>query len=453
MAAMMAAKTTMPGGMGWTGIVRLGCVQASIGAIVMLATSLLNRIMVVEYALAAAVPAGLVAWHYAVQLSRPLWGHGSDKGRARTPWILGGMATLGAGSLMAVDATVLMASSPMLGGLLAVTGFTLIGFGVGAAGTSMLALLASSVAPERCAAAAATTWIMMVAGIVISARIAGSLLDPFTQQRLAIVASGVVLAALIVTCLAIYGLEKSVVPQRSPVGSKLHGPAPSFADALREILREGAARRFTLFIFVSMLAYSMQDLILEPFAGLVFGMTPGQSTQLSGTQHGGVLLGMILAGVGGSAFAGRRLMDLRIWIVAGCIGSGMALGGLAMAATVGESWPLAANVFLLGFCNGVFAVSAIGAMMGLAGAGKQSGEGVRMGVWGAAQAIAFGLGGLLGAVGVDIARHAQGQDAAAFQLIFAIEALLFVGAAGLAVHAARKNRADPPSTAKLETSR
>ena len=52
-------------GFGWFSIIRVGLVQASIGAIVMLATSLLNRVMVVEYAMAAAVPAGLVALHYA----------------------------------------------------------------------------------------------------------------------------------------------------------------------------------------------------------------------------------------------------------------------------------------------------------------------------------------------------------------------------------------------------
>jgi len=137
-----------------------------------------------------------------------------------------------------------------------------------------------------------------------------------------------------------------------------------------------------------MLAYSMQDLILEPFAGLVFGMSPGESTSLSGTQHSGVLLGMIIAGVGGSAFAGRLPVDLRVWIVAGCAGSGCALAGLAIAALAGPGWPLAANVFVLGLCNGVFAVSAIGAMMGLAGAGENTREGVRMGVWGAAQAVA-----------------------------------------------------------------
>ncbi len=422
-------------GFGWLSIIRLGLVQASIGAIVMLATSLLNRVMVVEYALVAAIPAGLVAWHYAVQLSRPLWGHGSDRGRRRTPWILGGMAILALGALMAINATILMAQSPWLGGSLAVVAFTLIGVGVGASGTSMLALLASGVAPERRSAAAAVTWIMMVAGIVLSAGVSGALLDPFSEQRLALVASGVAIAALTVSALAVRKLEPD-----EPFGFDIEpkGDVPSFPEALREILQESAARRFTVFIFVSMLAYSMQDLILEPFAGLVFGMTPGESTQLAGVQHGGVLLGMIVAGIGGSAFAGRLPVDLRVWIVAGCTGSALALVGLAAGAVFGPGWPLTANVFVLGLCNGLFAVAAIGAMMGLAGAGRNTREGVRMGVWGAAQAIAFGLGGLTGALGVDIARRAQGQDGSAFQLIFAIEACLFVIAAGLALHATRK---------------
>ena len=59
----MGRATSLPSstGLGWIAIIRLGLVQAAIGAIVMLATSLLNRVMVVEYALVAAVPAGLVA--------------------------------------------------------------------------------------------------------------------------------------------------------------------------------------------------------------------------------------------------------------------------------------------------------------------------------------------------------------------------------------------------------
>ncbi|WP_299322456.1 BCD family MFS transporter [Parasphingopyxis sp.] len=434
-------------GLGWFSIVRLGLVQASIGAIVMLATSLLNRVMVVEYALMAAIPAGLVAWHYAVQLSRPLWGYGSDTGNMRTPWIIGGMGVLALGAVIAINATMLIAGNPVLGGTLAVLAFTMIGAGVGAAGTSMLALLASGVAPERRAAAAAVTWIMMIAGIVVAAGSAGALLDPFSEQRLAIVGTGVALTAFLLPLVALKGLERNMVLQPADPDAEPEETA-SFGEALREILGDLEARRFTVFVFVSMLAYSMQDLILEPFAGLIFFMTPGESTQLSGMQHAGVLLGMIVVGLGGSAFGGRRPNDLRRWIVGGCLGSGAALAGLAIAAVSGADWPLKTNVFLLGFSNGIFAVAAIGAMMGLAGAGTKAKEGVRMGVWGASQAIAFGLGGLTGAVGVDIARSVMGVDGSAFQLIFAIEAGLFVIAAMLAIQATAA-RKTPIGVAKI----
>lgn len=422
------------GGLGWGAIVRLGSVQASIGAVTMLATSLLNRLMVVEYGLAAAIPAALVAWHYAVQLSRPIWGHGSDKGARRTPWILGGMAILGLGAMLAVNAVVLLDQQRSAAIALAIAAFAMIGAGVGAAGTSVLAMLASGVRPSRRPAAAATTWIMMVAGIVIAAASAGALLDPYSPRRLILVAGGVVAIAAIASLVAMWGLEKS----SDVVESRPDGPVPDFAAAVREILGETEARRFTIFIFVSMLAYSMQDLILEPFAGMMFAMTPGQSTSLSSLQHGGVLIGMIASGIGGSAFAGRLPVELRTWIVVGCLGSALALVGLALAAVVGPTWPLRANVFMLGLANGLFAVAAIGAMMGLAGAGRTTREGVRMGVWGAAQAIAFGSGGLLGAIGVDIVRRWTLDDGAAFQLVFGAEAALFLVAAILAVRAARR---------------
>nr|WP_243846951.1 BCD family MFS transporter [Sphingomonas japonica] len=413
------------------GVVRLGLVQSAIGAMVMLATSLLNRVMVVEYALAAALPAGLVAWHYAVQLTRPAWGHGSDRGGRRTPWITGGMAVLALGVLIAIDALPLLASGSALGLALAIAAFAMIGGGVGAAGTSLLALLATRVAPERRPAAAALTWVMMVAGIVVSAGTAGALLDPFSLQRLALVAGGVAMIAFVVALLAVRGIEGKA----EPIAAVPSRQERSLLDAMRAMLRDSDARRFTVFVFMSMLAYSMQDMILEPFAGLVFAYTPGQSTQLAGVQHGGVLAGMILVGIGGNAFGGKGAAGLRSWTVCGCCASALALGGLVLAAQSGPGWPLAANVALLGFANGVFAVAAIGSMMALAGADGDGSAGLRMGVWGAAQAIAFGLGGLIGALGVDWARAAIGDDAAAFRLVFAGEALLFLVAAVLAIGA------------------
>lgn len=428
--------------LGWLAIVRLGLVQSAIGAIVMLATSLLNRVMVVEYALPAALPAGLVAWHYAVQLSRPVWGHGSDQGRRRTPWIVFGMGTLAMGALLAVDALGLLAVRSPWGYALAILAFSMIGAGVGAAGTSLLALLATQVAPERRAAAASITWIMMIVGIVATAGVAGALIDPFSLPRLAIVAGSVAGGAFLLSIFAVWGVEGPARDATTGV-QPATAPAPAFATALREIWDDDEARQFTIFVFLSMLAYSMQDLILEPFAGLLFAFTPGQSTQLSGVQHGGVLAGMILVGASGRLFGGRSSAGMLRWIRIGCLGSALALIGLAMASHAGPSWPLAANIAFLGFSNGVFAVAAIGRMMGLAGAGGGAREGIRMGLWGAAQAIAFGLGGLIGAIGVDTGRALTGSIPLTFTTVFSAEAMLFVAAATLTLMAPSRAPAMP----------
>ncbi|MEO0546294.1 MAG: PucC family protein, partial [Pseudomonadota bacterium] len=127
--------------MSWIGIIRLGLVQTALGAIVVLTTSTLNRIMVVEYALAAVVPGALVALHYAIQMTRPRWGYGSDVGGRRTPWIIGGMAVLAIGGALAAVGTGLMGTSVWGGIALSVVAFALIGLGVGASGTSLLTLL------------------------------------------------------------------------------------------------------------------------------------------------------------------------------------------------------------------------------------------------------------------------------------------------------------------------
>lgn len=178
-----------------------------------------------------------------------------------------------------------------------------------------------------------------------------------------------------------------------------------------------------------MLAYSAQDLILEPFAGMIFAYTPGQSTKLASFQHSGVLAGMVLVGFLATAIGGRTLGSLRGWTILGCVLSGFALLALAFGGYAAPDWPLRTCVFLLGFANGIFAVAAIGSMMALAGKGRERREGVRMGLWGAAQAIAFGLGGFLGAASVDLMRFLTGDPLTAYSSVFACEACLFLAAA------------------------
>jgi len=418
--------------LGWPGIFRLGMVQAMLGAVVVLTTSTLNRVMVVELALPALLPGLLVALHYAVQMTRPRMGYGSDRGQRRTPWILGGMAVLAAGGVGAALAVAWMGTDRWAGMALAVLSFSLVGLGVSAAGTSLLVLLAKRVAEERRAAAATTVWVMMIVGFAVTAGIAGRFLDPYSPQRLVAVSAVVSLIAMGVAMLALRGLEgRGVAP--SPAAGTAR---PDFRAALRDVWLDADARRFTIFVFVSMLAYSTQDLILEPFAGALFGFTPGESTQLAGVQHGGTLAGMLLAALAGRRVAGAALGSLRAWTVGGCLASAVALLGLVLAGLFAPHWPLRANVFLLGLSNGAFSIAAIGSMMALAGAGRGGREGTRMGLWGAAQAIGFALGGLFGAAASDAARWLLGAPAPAYASVFLLEALMFVAAALLAARIA-----------------
>lgn len=415
----------------WLGIIRLGLVQTGLGAIVVLTTSTLNRVMVVELAMPAMLPGALVAIHYALQVFRPAWGHGSDIGARRTPWIVGGMAVLATGGLMAAVATAWMTTHPLFGIALAVVAFCLIGVGVGAAGTSLLVLLAKRTDDNRRAAAATIVWVMMIAGFIVTTGVAGHLLDPFSPARLIIVSGAVSAAAMVLTFIGVWGVERESVASPASV-SKQPARQASFREALLEVWTEPRSRRFAIFVFVSMLAYSAQDLILEPFAGAVFGFTPGETTRLSGVQHAGTLIGMAMVPLIGAIYP-RSRGNLQIWTIGGCLASAIALWCLAAAAVVGPSWPLRETVFMLGVTNGAYAVAAIGSMMALVGAGGEQREGVRMGLWGAAQAFAFGIGGFLGTLASDIARYVLTSVPLSYSAVFASEAGLFVVAAVMAV--------------------
>jgi MFS transporter, BCD family, chlorophyll transporter len=417
----------MRASLSWLGIVRLGLVQTGLGAVVVLTTTTLNRVMTLELALPAMLPGALVAWHYALQILRPRWGFGADKGRRATPIIIGGMAVLCVGGALSALGTALMANHLIAGVALAFVAFTLIGFGVGAAGTSLLVLLSRSVAPERRMAAATTVWLMMIAGFAITAGTAGHFLDPFSLARLVLVTSIVSLIAFLMALVGVWTIE-----QDAPNTSDAPAQKAAFRDAVMEVWAEPQARLFSIFIFVSMLAYSAQDLILEPFAGLTFGLSPGETTKLSGVQHGGTFFGMIAVAMV-SSFGKARFGSPKGWTIAGCVGSALALMGLIAGASAGPGWPIAANVALLGFMNGVYAASAIGAMMALSHEGTVGRAGTRMGVWGAAQAVAFGVGGSAGAAGADILRWLTGAPQTAYSFIFMVEAMLFILAATLAL--------------------
>jgi MFS transporter, BCD family, chlorophyll transporter len=294
-----------------------------------------------------------------------------------------------------------------------------------AAGTSLLAHVAEQVEPRKLGAAAALLWIMMIFGIAVTAGVSGQLLDPFSFQRLIAVTAGVCVIAAALAAIAAWGSWGMAKP---PLTEPAVPRDASFRTVLKDALVDRTTRRFALFVFAAMLAYSAQDLILEPFAGRVFGMTPGESTKLGGTQHAGVMLGML-----GAAILSARFGSLRTWAAGGCIASAIALLVLAESPWIGGVVLLKGTVFALGVANGVFAVGAIGSMMAMTAADTTRGTGIRLGVYGAAQAIAYGVGSLGGGVMSDITISMMGDAARGYVAVFSLEAVLFVVAAFMAL--------------------
>ena len=408
----------------WLSIVRLGLVQMCLGAVVVLMTSTLNRLMVVELSLAATLPGALVAIHYLVQISRPKWGFLSDIQGNRTKWIILGMIILAVGANLAALCIPLYSFNATAATILSFFAYTLIGIGVGASGTSLLALLASHTIQHRRAAAATITWLMMIFGIAVTATVVGKLLEPYSVERLIKIVFGLTVVTVTITFISTLNIERGL-----PTVNKNINKSQSFLTGLKVIWANSQTKRFSVFVFLSMTAYFMQELILEPYAGIVFSFTPGQSTSLSGMQNGGVFLGMLAVGI---ACTGFKFGALKNWVWAGCMGSCISLVFIALAGQSPEIVPLAPLVFGLGIFNGMFAVAAIGSMMSLASQNNDRREGTRMGLWGAAQAIAAGFGGLLGTILVDLLRLTNFSHADAYGTVFIFEAALFALAASIA---------------------
>ncbi|GGX69396.1 MFS transporter [Tateyamaria omphalii] len=394
---------------GWGMLVRLCLVNAAIGGLAALPVNLFNRLMTVELALPALLPGLLVALHYGVQLTRPVWGHRSDVKGGRTPFILGGIAVVALGVTGAAWGILIAETSVPLALAVWLLSYAAIGLGIGAAGTSFLALLACVTGPRK-GAGATLAWLLLIAGAIFASVGTGIALEPYSPDRLVWVVAAVCAVAFLLCVLATIGVESHAEFEHTPDDTPL-------VVALKRTWADPVARRFTGFVFLSILAFYLSELIFEPFAGHVHGLSPEDSIKLSGGKDGAALMGMIAAGV----LSHLRIGSLRFWAVTGCVLSAFGLLGL------GTGLPLVPSTVVLGLGNGLFVVGAVGSMMQLAAAHARN-TGTRMGVFGAAQAIAAGLAGLVATGMLDLTRLIL-LDAAAYGTVFTFEAALFLCAA------------------------
>ena len=174
-----------------------------------------------------------------------------------------------------------------------------------------------------------------------------------------------------------------------------------------------------------MLAYSAQDLILEPFAASSLPTRPGESTQLSGMQHGGVLAGMLVIGIGATLIGHRDAATMRQWTVGGCIASAATLVGLAAGAFVGPRLAAARHRVRAG--RGQRRLRGGGDQRddGPRQFGREKREGTAWAFGARRRPLPSGLGGFLGTAAVDLARALFDTPFMAYATVFTAEASCF----------------------------
>lgn len=410
-------------------LLRLSLFQVSVGMAVVLVIGTLNRVMIVELG----VPAWLVALMVALPLvfapARAVIGFRSDTHRSllgwrRVPFLwMGTMLQFGGLAIMPFALIVLSGDShgpAFAGPLAAALAFLLVGAGLHTTQTVGLAL-ATDLAPPRTRARVVTLLcVMLLVGMLASAVAFGAALAPFSEIRLIEVIQCAALATLALNLAALWKQEA-----RDPSRTLSDRPRPGLRECWRALGREERSRRRLVAVALGTVAFSMQDVLLEPYGGQVLHLKVGATTSLTALLAAGGI-----AGFGAAALLLGRGMD-RYRVAA--IG---ALAGLAAFASVLFAGPLAsrplfgAGVALVGLGGALFGVGTLTAAVEGA-KGEQAG--LSLGTWGAVQAFAAGiaiaLGGVtrdtVGALGAGGAfGPALADPAAGYGAVYAIEIML-----------------------------
>ena len=376
-------------------ILRLALFQVTVGMAAVLLIGTLNRVMIVEL--------GLPAWLVALMISLPLVfapfrmlvGHRSDTHRSvlgwkRVPYIwLGTMLQFGGLAIMPFALILLSGDShgpPIVGQVGAALAFLLTGAGLHMTQTTGLAL-ATDLAPERARPkVVALLCMMLLLGTVTSAVLFGLLLSPFSELRLIQVVQGAAVLTMVLNGIALWKQEA-----RNPNRSREAALAPSFADAWRAYMNTGRARRRLFAIGMGTVAFSMQDVLLEPYGGRVLHLPVSATTSLTALLAVGGATGLWLA-----ARALNRGSDPYRVAGFGAMAGLVAFASVIFAAPVQSAALFAIGVTMVGFGAGLFAHGTLTASMNMA---EKDTTGLALGAWGAVQALAAGVaiasGGLL----------------------------------------------------------
>ena len=374
-------------------LLRLSLFQVTVGMAVVLMIGTLNRVMIVELG----VPAWLVALMVALPLVfapfRAVVGFKSDNHRSvlgwrRVPYLwFGTLLQFGGLSIMPFALIILSGdtSAPgWVGDAAAGLAFLLVGAGLHTVQTVGLAL-ATDLAPANAQPkVVALLCMMLLLGMVASALIFGVALSPFSEVRLIQVVQGSALLTMVLNAIALWKQEPRQ-PNRAPSHDK------GFVETWRAFCRGGQSARRLVALAIGTFAFSMQDILLEPYGGKVLGLPVGATTAMTALLAIGGLIGFGI----GARLLGRGADPYRL-CGTGILAGLAAFTSLIFAAPLDAPFLFALGVGGIGLGAGLFAHCTLTAAISSSHSNQ---VGLVLGVWGAVQASAAGAavaaGGLI----------------------------------------------------------
>ena len=433
-------------------LLRLALFQVSVGIAVVLVSGTLNRVMIVELGMSAGLVALMVALPLLFAPARALIGFRSDNHRSvlgwkRVPYIWFGTLLQFGGLAILPFALILLSGDTRgpawVGQAGAAIAFLLVGAGWHTTQTAGLALAADLADEEVRPRVVALMYVMLLAGMLVASLAFGVLLRDFTPMRLIQVVQGAAVATLFLNGIALWRQEP-----RGSAGTGSPDDTPGFLEAMRDFVARPRARRFLVVVGLGTAAFSMQDILLEPYGGELLHLPVSATTTLTALMAAG--------GLAAFAWAARSLSSgadpYRLAAQGALIGT-FAFAAVIFASPLGSAALFAAGSSLIGFGGALFSVSTLAAAMER----DPDTRGLALGAWGAVQATAGGLAVAMGGALRDaisaLARHGVLGDAfagpeAGYMFVYHLEiGLLFaalvavgplVGARGLRAPSPRR---------------
>jgi BCD family chlorophyll transporter-like MFS transporter len=411
-------------------LLRLSLFQVSVGMALTLLIGTLNRVMIVELGVPASLVGVMIALPLIFAPFRALIGfksdtHASALGWKRVPFIFrGSMIQFGGLAIMPFALLVLSGGGnasqvpAWVGCAAAGIAFLLTGAGLHTTQTVGLALATDLAPPESQPQVVGLMYVMLLFGMIVSALCFGTFLSDFSPFRLVQVVQASALLTLILNTIATWKQE----PRGRAVLPGAARARPSFQDSWDRFMQGRDALRRLIIVGFGTMAFSMEDVLLEPYGGQVLHLAVGQTTRLTATLAIGGLFGFGLA----SRVLSRGFDPFRMARY-GCIAGLPAFLLVILAAPAHSLWMFAAGTFLIGFGAGLFGHGTLTATMRQA---PRNQTGLALGAWGAVQATAAGVAIACGGIFRDLVYHyapATLGAAAGYDFVYSVElALLFV---------------------------